>query len=147
MDIHLRVVSSILVLLVLICFAMLLRRVGLLSERDGEIFSKLITKITLPALIFVSMSRTELYWAEFELAGFMALATLICLALGWLVGRLVRADAPAMGAIVLCSGIGASSLLGFPLIAQVFPHHNEAMAEAVVLSSLGVQPILYTLVR
>ncbi|MDA7947516.1 MAG: AEC family transporter [Hyphomicrobiaceae bacterium] len=145
MDIHFRIVSSIVVLLALIGLAMLLRRVGLLSERDGEIFSKLITSVTLPALIFVSMARTELHWAELELAGFMAIATLICLALGWVVGRLLKADAPAMGAIVLCSGIGSSSLLGFALIGQVFPHDDSAMAEAVVLSSLGVQPILFTL--
>ncbi len=145
MDIHFRIVSSILVLLALIGFAMFLRRVGLLQEQDGEVFSKLITNITLPALIFVSMARTELHWAELELAGFMAVATVICLALGWLVGRALKVEAPAMGAIVLCSGIGSSSLLGLALIAQVFPHHDEAMAEAVVLSSLGVQPILYTL--
>ncbi len=145
MDIHFRIVSSIIVLLLLICFAMLLRRVGLLDEDDGEIFSRLITNVTLPALIFVSMARTELHWAELELAGFMAIATLICLALGWVFGRLLKADAPAMGAIVLCSGIGSSSLLGFALISQVFPHHEAAMAEAVVISSLGVQPILFTL--
>lgn len=144
MDIHFRIVSSIVVLLALICFAMFLRRIGLLSERDGEIFSKLITNVTLPALIFLTMVRTELHWADLELAGFMAIATLICLALGWVVGRLLKADAPAMGAIILCSGIGSSSFLGFALIAQVFPHHNAAMAEAVVISSLGAMPILFT---
>lgn len=145
MEMHLRIISSILTLLVLICLAMALRRAGLLEEKDGQIFSKLITKVTLPALIFVSMVQTEFHWAELELAGFMAIATLICLALGWVVARLARADAPATGAIVLTSGIGSSSLLGFALIAEVFPHDSAAIAEAVVLSSLGVQPILFTL--
>lgn len=144
MDIHFRIVSSILVLLALICFAMFLRRIGLLDERDGKIFSKLITNVTLPALIFLSMVRTEPSWADVELAGFMAIATLICLALGWVVGRALKADAPAMGAIILCSGVGSSSLLGFALIAQVFPHNQAAMAEAVVVSSLGSMPILFT---
>ena len=66
MDVHSRIVSSILVLLALICFAMFLRRIGLLDERDGEIFSKLITNVTLPALIFLSMARTEPHWADVE---------------------------------------------------------------------------------
>ena len=145
MDIHFRIVTSIVVLLALISFAMVLRRIGLLDERDGAIFSKLITNVTLPAMIFVTMARVELHWAELELAGFMVIAILICLALGWVVGRLLKADAPAMGAIVLCSGIGSSSLLGFALIAQVFPQHDAAMAEAVVISSLGGLPILFLL--
>ena len=42
--------TGVVVLLALICFAMLLCRIGLLKEHDGEIFSKLITKVTLPVL-------------------------------------------------------------------------------------------------
>ena len=145
MDIHLRIVSAILVLLALISFAMMLRRVGLLEEHHGEIFSKLVTNVTLPALVFVSLARRELHLAELELAGLMAIATLLCLALGWVIARLVRADPQATGAIILCSGFGSSSLLGFALIEQVFPNDHAAMAEAAVLSNLGVTPIMFTI--
>ena len=145
MDLHLRIVSSILSLLALICLTMLFKRGGVIDEQHGPLFSKLITQVTLPALIFVSLTRTELVWSEFELALIMLGVSLICLALGWGVARALRLDDARTGAVILVTGFGSSSLLGFALISEVFPGDDQTMAEAAMLSGLGVQPALFTL--
>lgn len=145
MNVHLSVVTSIVMLLTLILLAMALRRRGLLHEEQGHLFSSLVTKVTLPALIFLSLLRSDIAWRETELAAAMAVVTLVCLALGWLFAAALGLEAPRRGAVVLVSGFGSSSLLGFALIARVFPSDNQALGEAAILSGLGVQPLLFTL--
>jgi predicted permease len=60
MGIQAKVIASIVVLLSTICLAMLLRRVGLVKEEDGALLSRLVTHVTLPALIFVSLMGATL---------------------------------------------------------------------------------------
>lgn len=143
-SIHLSVITSIIMLLALIGLAMMLRRVGVL-EQGAHLFSELVTKVTLPALIFTSLAHDEIAWREMELAVAMAGVSIVCLFLGWLFASLMRLDAPRRGAVLLVSGFGSSSLLGFALIAKVFPGDGEALGEAAILSGLGVQPLLFTL--
>ena len=145
MDVHARIVSSIAILLALIALAVLLKRIGLVSEHRGEVFSKLITRITLPALILFSLARTEVLVTEVELAMIFAGATVVCLACGWLIARMLRLDQPSRGAVILASGFGNSSMLGFALVSEVFPANDDALTEAAVLSSIGVQPLVFTL--
>jgi malate permease and related proteins len=144
MNVQLRIVSSIVILVVLICFAMFLKKVGLFEEQEGKVFSRLITNVTLPALIFGSLARTELYWDDSLLPVVMIGATLVCLALGWVVGRALRLKGTQLGPVVLVAGFGSSSLLGFALIREVFPGNDHILAEAAIISGLGVQPILFT---
>ena len=145
MDDHIRIVSSIVVLLLLICVTLLFKRIGLLQESDGAVFSKMITNITLPALIFFSMARTEILWEETELALIMFVVSLVCLFLGWVIARTLKLPAERMGPVILTTGFGSSSLLGFALVGEIFPNDDKAMAEAIIISALGVQPLLFTL--
>ena len=75
----------------------------------------------------------------------MFFAVLVYLALGWLIGRTLGLDRSRMGPFILATGFGNSSLLGFALVSEVFSNNDQAMAEAIVLSSLGSQPLLFTL--
>jgi predicted permease len=68
MEIHLRIVTSIAILLALIGLAMALRRAGVLEERHSTLFSRLVTGVTLPALVFASLARTRLSLVDGELA-------------------------------------------------------------------------------
>jgi len=145
MDVHARIVSSIAILLALIGLAVLLKRIGLVAEHHGEVFSKLITRITLPALILFSLARTEVLPTDFELAMIFAAVTVVCLTCGWLIARLLNLDRPRRGAVILATGFGNSSMLGFALVSEVFPADDDALTEAAVLSSLGVQPLVFTL--
>nr|WP_321513920.1 AEC family transporter [uncultured Pseudodesulfovibrio sp.] len=145
MTIYARLITSIAILLGLICFAAFMRHKGFIREEHGSIFSKLVTHATLPALIFVSLARTSIMWSETWLALIMLMAELVALGLGWIAAKALRLDRPSTGAMILVSGFGSSSLLGYALISQVFPGNTGAMTEAVMVSEIGVGPALFTL--
>ncbi|BCS89472.1 AEC family transporter [Pseudodesulfovibrio sediminis] len=140
-----RLVASIAVLLGLICLASFFRHKGFLKDEHAGVFAKLVTHCTLPALIFVSLAHTKIVWSQAWLALIMFVAELFALTLGWIAARVLRLDRPATGAMILVSGFGSSSLLGYALISQVFPGNLAAMTEAVMVSEIGVGPALFTL--
>ncbi len=145
MDIHFRVISSIAVLVAVICLVMGLKQLGLVKQSYGKLFAGLVTNVTLPALIFVSLVKHRLFWSEGWLALIMLAAEILCLALAWLLGRGLKLGRPQMGAFMLAAGFGSSALLGYALINQVFPGDAAALGEAVVISEIGVGPALFTL--
>jgi len=145
MEIQARVILSIVVLISLICLSALLRWLGLVKEEDGMLLSKLVTHVTLPALIFVSLAKSSLQLEFAWLALIMLAAEIVCLALAWLVGRQLQLAPPQMGAVVLTAGFGSSALLGYALINQIYVGDVQALAEAVVISELGVGPAMFTL--
>jgi len=145
MDIQARVFTSVLVLVGLILLAMGLRRLGLVKEAQGPLFATLVTHVTLPALIFVSLARSILHWEYAVLALVMLGAEVASLALAWLAGRRLALAPPQLGAVMLVAGFGSSSLLGYALITEVYGADSQAIAEAVIISELGVGPALFTL--
>ena len=145
MDIQIRVISTIVVLVGLIFLAVGLRWIGLIKEEHGPLFSTLVTHVTLPALIFVSLAKSVLHWEYAVLALLMLMAEIASLGLAWLGGRGLRLAPPQIGAVMLVAGFGSSSLLGYALISQVYSGDNQAIAEAVIISELGVGPALFTL--
>lgn len=142
---HIRVIISIAMLVALICFAVLLRRLGVLKEDMGPVFGGLVTKVTLPSLIFVSLVKTDILASDALLALVMVGAELICLALAWLGARALKLGPAQTGAMILTAGFGSSSLLGYPLISHLFVNDPQAVTEAVIISELGVGPLLFTL--
>jgi predicted permease len=142
---HTRIFVSIVALVGLILLAMGLRRLGVVKEEHGAIFAKLVTQVTLPALIFVSLVKSPVQGEYVKLALAMLAAEVACLFLARLAGRWMRLNPPQLGAVVLTAGFGSSSLLGYALIGQVFPDDAKAVTEAVVISELGVGPALFVL--
>ncbi|MGE4553531.1 MAG: AEC family transporter, partial [Desulfovibrionaceae bacterium] len=122
-----------------------LRRLGLISAEHGPLLGRLVTQVTLPALIFSTLATTRLAWSESMLAGVMLLAEAACLGLAWLAARALRLDGPRTGALLLASAFGSSTMLGYPLVASLFPADPGAMAEAVIISELGDGPAIFTL--
>ena len=145
MDIHTHVVTSIAVLVGMILLAMYLRHRGMFSEKHGPIFSRLVMQVTLPALIFSSLARTELDWSQAYLSLIMFGAEIGCLLLAWLCGRILRLASAQLGVFMLVAGFGSSSLLGYALISQIFSGNTQALTEAVIISELGVAPALFTI--
>lgn len=140
-----QVVSSVIVLIGVICVVLILRRAGIIKSDQGPFFAKLVTQATLPALIFTSLVREPIMWTEAWFALWMFLAESLCLVIGWLIGRAMRLSGPQQGAFMLATAYGSSSLLGYALINQVFPGNAAAVAEAVVISEVAVGPSLFTI--
>jgi predicted permease len=60
------------------------------------------------------------------------------------VGRKLNLENAQMGAFLLVSAFGSSSFLGYALISQVFPGNIDTMTEAVIISEVGLVPVLFT---
>ncbi len=144
MDIQLRALSSIGVLLILIFGVMLFKRIGLLKEEHGRVCSTLVTKVTLPALIFLSLIHAELKWDQGMMTILLMGVSVVCLGLGWLIARIFRLEGPAVAPVILTAGFSSSSVLGVALIAELFPGNEQAVVDTVIISGLGMAPLVFT---
>jgi hypothetical protein len=143
-DMYEKIVISITMLMGVILIAVLLRSVGLIKEEQGKLFADLVTHVTLPALVFSSLSHATIYLEYALLALLMVAAELISLVVAWAVGKRLRLENAQMGAFMLTSAFGSSSFLGYALISQVFPGNVDSMTEAVIISEVGIAPVLFT---
>ncbi len=141
---YLKIIISIATLMCVILIAVLLRNRGVIKEEQGKLFADLVTHVTLPALVFSSLSHATIYPEYALLALLMVAAELISLALAWEIGRRLRLENPQMGAFMLTSAFGSSSFLGYALISQVFPGNIDTITEAVIISEVGLVPVLFT---
>jgi hypothetical protein len=60
------------------------------------------------------------------------------MAASWGLGKALRLDRPGIGALMLTSSFGSSALLGYPIIQYTFPDDPQALADAVLMSEVGV---------
>ncbi len=74
----------------------------------------------------------------------MMISLLVCIILAWAVGRALKLGPKQLGAIILVASFGSSSTLGYALITQVFSGKPTALAEAVIISELGVGILIFT---
>ena len=99
-------VSAICVLLTLILLAMGLRRIGLVKELQGPLFSTRVTRVTLPALVLGSLARSVLHWERALLALVILAAAIVSLGLALLGGRALGLSRPQLGTVMLVAGFG-----------------------------------------
>ncbi len=140
-----KTISSVIVLVAVILIAVFLKHLKLIRSKHAPVFSKLVTQVTLPALIFHSLAHATLYWEYAILALVMLAAEILSLTLAWFIGKRLHLARPQLGSFMLVSGFGSSALLGYALIGQVFPGDIAAMTEAVLITEVGVGPALFTI--
>jgi len=93
------VIQSVATLAGLIALAVALRRLGVITAEHGSLFAGLVTKVTLPALIFLSLAQQRLTWDQASLALAMMLAEVVCLAVAWVAARLRRGPGIPVGRV------------------------------------------------
>lgn len=143
MNTSLALVEGVIVMLSVILLATLLRRRGILQKEHSTLFSRLVIKVTLPALIFSSLAITSFHREFLMMAVVMAAVEVAAILLALLASRALKLERGATGALILVSAFGMTSMLGYPLISQVFPNNSLALEEAVVTSELGVGLLLF----
>lgn len=131
------------VMMAVMMLALLLKRVHVLKKEDSQLFSKLVLKVTLPALIFSTLATTPFESKYMTLAILMAVLEILCMLFAWLIARALRFERGETGALILVSAFGMSTMLGYPLISQVFPGNTTAIEEAVITSEFGVGFLLF----
>jgi len=139
------VFQSIGALVAMIFLAMGFRAIGVLREKDGALFAKLITQYTLPALIFGALSTTPINSRRLLLAGVMIVAQLLCALLAWGVSCLLKLSRPRKGALILGSTFTSSGFLGYAVVKQIYHGNEQALADAAIVSELGVATMIFTI--
>lgn len=101
MNIYMHTLTSILVLAAIISLIVLLRNRGMLKQENGVLFSKLVTQVTLPAIIFYALSHSVLEWKYLLLFLIMIASAIVMLAIAWLIGKSIKLAHPQMGTFLL----------------------------------------------
>ncbi|HII05800.1 MAG TPA: hypothetical protein HA349_00350 [Methanotrichaceae archaeon] len=143
-SIYSSLLQSLAIIVGLILVSLLLRKKSIISEEQRPVFGRLVTDFALPALIFSGLARQSFETEELVAVGIMATALLICMFLGWIGGKALGLKAGQLGAFILVAAFGSSSTLGYALIGQAFPNDPATLAEAVVISELGVGILIFT---
>lgn len=137
--------ESVLIMLMLILLSAFLVRIKVLEKSNSALTSKLVLKITLPALIITSLASQHINISLLTTSAIIAIAEIVCILLAFSVSRIFRFDKPTTGALMLVSGFGMSTMLGYPIIMEVFPGNITAMDDAVITSEFGVGLLLFIL--
>lgn len=142
---HHTAVQSLLVLITVIFLGMFLRKWKVISEDSGVVFTKIIINVTIPALIFSALSQQKFEVEKLLLAVVMISSQIGCALIAWLVSKMLRLSRPRRGALVLASTFTSSAFLGYAVVREVFQDSAEAMADAAIVSELGVAVLLFTM--
>ncbi len=135
--------EGVIVMLAIISLAAFLRKISVLKKDDSLLFSKIVMKVTLPALIFSSLAISDFHADFLRMALIMCAVEIAIILLAWLTAYLLGFDRGKTGALILASAFGMTTMLGYPLIRQVFNNDPMAMEEAVVTSEFGVGFLLF----
>ncbi len=136
--------QSLAIIVGLILASLLLKKKSIISENERPVFGRLVTDFALPALIFSGLARQSFEKGELVAVGIMAVALLVAMLLAYLAGKLLGLESRQLGAFILVASFGSSSTLGYALISQAFPDDPAMLAEAVVISELGVGILIFT---
>jgi malate permease and related proteins len=142
---NLQVFQTVLAFAFVVLLCVLLKQGGLISEEHGPLFARLLTQVVLPVVIFAKLATQPIAPHQFLLVLAMMGTVMACLAVSWAVGALLKLARPQIGALMIASSFGASTLIGYPLVQYVFPHNPGAMADAILISELGVGLPIFTL--
>jgi predicted permease len=139
------VIQSVGILVGMILMAMFLRDRGVLKEEHGGLFAKLITTYTLPCVIFTALSTSTFDPDKLLLAGVMIVSQVLCALLAWGVSLLLKLSKPRKGALILASTFTSSAFLGYAVVKQIYLGNDDALADAAIVSELGVAMLIFTL--
>lgn len=101
-----------------------LRRTGLLKREDVEVINKIIVYIALPALIFMAVHEAPLSLKVAAFPVFSIAVMTLCLAVAYVLGRVLKLKAGVLGAFLLVAALGNTGYLGFPLTIGLYGQEN-----------------------
>ena len=137
--------QSIMILVTLIMLGTCLRYLGILKDEHGALFARIVTDVTLPALIFLAVSSHPVHLKQLMPPCVLIVTELICGLSAWGVGRILKLSRPKPGALILASMFSSSAFLGYAVIKELFQNNDRALAEAAIISEFGVGIMIFTL--
>jgi len=137
-------IQALVILIVLIFLGMFLRQWGILKDSDGLTLSKIIINVSIPALILSALSQQQFEAEKLMLAAVMIISQLACALIAWVVSYFLKLSRPRRGALILASTFTSSAFLGYAVVKEAFHNNSEALADAAIVSELGVATLLFT---
>jgi len=131
-------INAILVVVGIYAVAIVLKSRGVLKEEHSLILARVVTDVSLPAVVFVSLASHALRPDQVEPAFVMLGLELLFIGLAWAISSKFGFSRAQQGAIVFCSAFGSSTFLGYSIVQQMYPDTPRAMSEAVLISEIGV---------
>ncbi len=141
----LHVTETIFAFAIVVLLVLILKKKNIVSSDDLKSYSKLMTTAILPAVIFFQLSLNPVNGHQFILVIIMFITGILSMVITWIAGRLMRLRNETLGMLIITSAFGSSALIGYPLIKFAFPNNLDAMADAIVISQLGVGVPIFTL--
>ena len=138
MGLFYRLTEAVITIAVFYALAIVMRRRGVLKEEHSVILSRVVTDLCLPAIIFVSLAGKSVRFNQLAPAMLMLSNELIFIGISWLISILLGFSKDKQGAVVFCSTFGSSTFLGYSIIMEMYPDRAGALAEAVLISEIGV---------
>ena len=142
---NIHIIETVVAFALVVLLTIFLKKKEILKASDTPTFTRLLTEVVLPVVIFFQFLRYPP--AARHLLPVLAMLITGCCTLvaAWLVGRLLGFSRSTTGALMIVSSFGSSALLGYPLIQYTFPHNPGAMTEAILISELAVGLPIFTL--
>jgi predicted permease len=128
-------------LFLLIVLGSFLRRARVLHAAHVPILSGLVVNVTLPALIFLALTRApSLPASDARLPAALWMAEAATMLLAYGLGRRLRLPRTAVGALMIVGVFGNTAFLGYPITLALLPGQFPA---AVLLDEFGAVIVLY----
>jgi len=143
--VNMRVTETVLAFAFMVIAVHFLKHKGVFKQEDSGVFARLLTQAILPATITYQLWSNPLSSDSLAPILVMFLTGSVSLALSWFAGVLLRFDRQSTGALMIVSSFGSSALIGYPIVQYAFAHNPQALAEAIVISELGVGLPLFIL--
>lgn len=118
--------------------AIWLRQRSTILRGEEGVFARLVTDFALPAMIFANLSHEPFEPHQLRLALLLFASIAVVMTVAWLIGRWMQLERPVLGSVILVSGVGSTSTLGYSLIQNIFGDNFEVMSQVVVMGEFGV---------
>lgn len=120
------------------------RRLGRFSDDAADVLNRFVIDICVPAMILLLVPKLHLEWDLVVLAVIPWILALVAFGCSWVVGRLLRLEPRATAVLFLCTALGNTSFLGFPMCSALLGEASIPLA--AVYDQLGSFLLLSTVV-
>lgn len=129
----------------LLMLGFLLRRAGVFKDHDTRVFSRLVTDVTLPALVLSALHSADFDPALLTVVGMGWLLMGLSLGLSFVLGRVLNLPPEQRHVLMVSGSIGNTGFLGVPLIYSLMEGSNAVAAPAVTFDMAVTTLAMYTL--
>lgn len=128
----------------LLSLGAVLRRLGVLKESETRVFVRVVTDVSLPALVILSLSRANFSWSLLGMVGIGWVVLLLSFGLAYLAGHLLRLPDSQRGVLIVSGSVSNTGFLGVPLVYSLLGDKPSIIAAAVTFDMAVTTVALYS---